>query len=443
MNIWRQLFISPRCYLALGVVILTFLLGMFSTTVYVIALVLLAGWVAALMVDGFWLFGQGGVLEASRTLRQRLSNGDPNPVQLRVESGYVRPVHIRLIDELPPQFQRRDLDWQFRLEPGSGHEVTYTVRPVERGAYQFGDIHCFVRTSVGLLKRRHTIQAAQAITVYPSYLQLRHYGFLAFDKRLQDAGLKKIRRVGHTMEFEQIREYVQGDDTRVLNWTAPARVARPMVNQFQEERAQPVYCVLDKGRLMEMPFDEMTLLDHAINTALVMSYIAIHKQDKAGMVTFAERIHDVVRAGRRSHQMQRILEVLYRQETDFLEADFERLAAGLRRHVRQRSLLLLMTNFESVVGLRRQLPYLQVLARQHVVVVIFFQNTALRQLTDRRARSLREIYHQTLAERAQYEKQLMVRLLRSHGMHAVLTDPAELTPNTINAYLALKARGII
>ena len=441
--IWRQLYVHHRFYLALGMVILAFLLGMFSLFIFWLAIVLLLVLGILVVVDASRLFGNDRWIDAHRELRQRLSNGDQNPVRLSIRSHYPEVVRVRVIDELPVRFQIRDLHWAFTLAPGATKSVRYTVRPVERGIYHFGAIHCFVHTKLGLLIRRHSADAARAVKVYPSYLQLRHYSFLAFDKRLQIDGIKRVRQLGHTMEFEHIREYVQGDDTRVLNWKATARTAKPMVNAFQDERAQPVFCVLDKGRLMEMPFEGMTLLDHAINTALVMSYIAIHKQDKAGLITFASKVDAIVPPGRRSHQMHRILEALYKQQTEFMEADFEHLAATVRRQARQRSLMLLITNFESVVGLRRQLPYLSTIAAHHVVVVIFFQNTELQASTRQPARSLREIYHQTLAEKALHEKQLMVRILRNHGMHAVLTDPGDLTPNTINQYLALKARGVI
>jgi uncharacterized protein (DUF58 family) len=256
-------------------------------------------------------------------------------------------------------------------------------------------------------------------------------------------GLKRMRKLGHTTEFEQIKEYVSGDDTRTLNWKATARTGRAMVNQFRDERAQPVYCIIDKGRLMQMPFQEMTLLDYAINTSLVMSYIAIRKEDNAGLVTFAEKVHDVITAGRRNNQMYRISETLYNQETSFPEADFERLYISLTRVIPQRSLLLLFTNFESMTGLRRQLPYLRKLSEKHVLVVIFFQNTELRALIDVQAKSLRDIYHQTIAEKMQAEKEGMVSLLRQWGIYGILTTPQDLTVDTINQYLQLKARGTV
>lgn len=443
MITWQNLFLNARFYWLLMGVIGLFVLGTFSTVFFTLGLVSLAAFVVLVVLDLVQLYGREKNVTTMRVVGDRLSNGDHNPIQIVVTNKYQIPLRIRLIDELPVQFQRRDLDWRFAVEPGDSATVQYTVRPVRRGAYVFGALHAFASTRFGLIARRFSTAANIKVKVYPSYLQLKRYAFMAFDKRLQDSGLKRIRKLGHTMEFEQIKEYVPGDDTRALNWKATARSMKPMVNQYQDERAQPVYLVIDKGRLMRMPFDEMTLLDYAINASLVMSYIAIRKSDKAGIVTFAERFGDIVKAGRRNNQMYLILETLYNQQTEFLEADFERLYVGILRNVRQRSLLILMTNFESLSGLNRQMPYLKRLSEHHILVVVFFRNTEIATMTEEPAASVREIYHQTLAEKMEYEKNAMVRRLRQYGIYAVLTTPANLTVDTINQYLELKARGLV
>lgn len=141
--------------------------------------------------------------------------------------------------------------------------------------------------------------------------------------------------------------------------------------------------------------------------------------------------------------MYRISEVLYNQETAFPEADFERLYVSVSRYLTHRSLLLLFTNFESLTGLKRQLPYLRRMSEKHIVVVIFFQNTELRSLIDTPADSLRGIYHQTIAEKMQAEKEGMITVLRQWGIFSILTTPQELTVDTINQYLELKARGVV
>ena len=329
------------------------------------------------------------------------------------------------------------------MDSGIPMKIQYQLRPVERGAYVFGALHVFMGSPFGLFARRFSFDAERTVKVYPSYLQLRKYAFLAFDKRLQLPGQKRMRRLGHTSEFEHIKAYVPGDDTRTLNWKATARTGIAMVNQFRDERAQPVYCLIDKGRLMQMPFRGMTLLDYAINTTLVMSYIAIRKEDLAGMITFEKHVDDVIPAGRRNNQMYRISEALYNQTTAFREADFERLYAGISRNVRQRALLLLFTNFTSQQGFMRQLPYFRKIASKHVLVVIFFQNTELQDLVGKRAASLRGIYHQTVGELMQEEHEGILAILRQNGIYGIRCAPEDLTVNTINQYLTLKSSGML
>ncbi|MEL6843797.1 MAG: DUF58 domain-containing protein, partial [Bacteroidota bacterium] len=243
--------------------------------------------------------------------------------------------------------------------------------------------------------------------------------------------------------FEQIKEYVRGDDYRTLNWKATARSGKLMVNQFRDERAQHIYCLIDKSRNMKMPFEGMSLLDYAINASLVLSNIALLKQDRAGIIAFSERNDSIVKSSNRPTHMNLIMEVLYNQTTRYLEADYERLYSAISRQVTQRSLLVLFTNFESLSALRRMLPYLKRLNRTHLLVVVFFENTELRELLDAQPGSMEEIYIKTIAENFAYEKKQIVRELERHGIIAILSPPQNLTVNTLNKYLELKARGMV
>ena len=272
---------------------------------------------------------------------------------------------------------------------------------------------------------------------------MRCYELLAISNKLTDAGIKKIRRIGHNMEFELIKEYVSGDDFRTINWKATARKNHLMVNHYQDERSQQVFCLIDKGRVMQMPFNGMSLLDYAINSSLVISNIAIKKSDKAGLITFQDKIGSTLPASRNSNQMARILEVLYNQKTAYRESDYSVLYSHVRRKISQRSLLLLYTNFESMYSLQRQLPFLKSLAIQHLLVVIFFENTEIKSLITQPAPGLKEVYHKAVAEKFSYEKKLIVKELNMHGIQALLTAPENLTVNTINKYLELKSRGMI
>ena len=216
-----------------------------------------------------------------------------------------------------------------------------------------------------------------------------------------------------------------------------------MVNQFQDERSQQVYSLIDKGRVMQMPFNGMSLLDYAINASLVISNIAVKKSDKAGIITFQDRVSTVLPAGRTNNQMATIQEVLYNQKTAYLETDYSSLYSTVRRKISHRSLLLLFTNFESIYSLQRQLPYLINLAKQHLLVVIFFENTELTELTGQPASDLKAIYYKAVAERFSLEKKMIVKELQRYGIQSILTAPEKLTINTINKYLELKARNLI
>lgn len=258
-----------------------------------------------------------------------------------------------------------------------------------------------------------------------------------------DYGLKKVRRLGHTMEFEQIKDYVLGDDLRTINWKATAKKNQLMVNQFQDEKSQPVYSIIDKGRIMKMPFNGLSLLDYAINATLVISNIVLKKHDKAGMLSFSKKIENVVVAERRSGQMQLVLEALYNIKTDYFESDFGRLYANIKRHITHRSLLLMYTNFETLDGLNRQLPYLKAIAKSHLLVVVFFKNTEIDKLINNKADTVQQVYDKVIAEKFDFEKRLIVNELKKFGIYSILTTPENLTVDTINKYLEIKARGLL
>lgn len=394
-------------------------------------------------LDALILFFTRTGIDAKRILPEKLSNGDENPVQIKIHNYHTFPVYARVIDEIPEQFQVRNFRIDRKIKASDVHTLEYDLRPTERGEYHFGKLNIFISSALGLISRRYIFCDHAMVPTYPSFLQLRKYDLMAFSHRLLQYGIKKIRRIGHTMEFEQIKEYVQGDDLRTLNWKATAKKNQLMVNQFQDEKSQPVYSVIDKGRVMKMPFNGLSLLDYAINATLVISNVVLKKQDKAGMFTFSRKVENIVVAERRSSQMGLILETLYNIETDFFESDFGRLYADIKRNITNRSLIMLYTNFETLDGLHRQLPYLKGIAKNHLLVVVFFKNTELNDLIDNRAETIQEVYDKVIAEKFAFEKRLIVNELRKYGIYSILTTPENLTIDTINKYLEIKARGLL
>ncbi|AXY78279.1 DUF58 domain-containing protein [Paraflavitalea soli] len=443
-NYIKPLYFSRRFYWSLAVVIALFLVSYAWPFLFRIGQLAFLFVAVVMLLDYVNLFFNRKGVTAVRELTERFSNGDENKVQLVLKNHYHFRVHLKVIDEIPIQFQRRDFELSTSLAGEEQQRLVYQLRPVERGEYIFHDTNLFIKSPLNVVVRRIKIEQEQMIKVFPSYLALRQFELMAHSNNLAEAGSRKLRKIGHSLEFEQIKEYVTGDDIRSINWKATARKGgQLMVNNFMDERSQQVYCVIDKGRVMKMPFEGMTLLDYAINATLILSRVALIRQDKAGLLTFAEQIGHFLPADRKAAQMGNILEALYNQQTKFLETDFEKLYALIRSRVTQRSLIVLFTNFESLAGLQRQLPYIRSIARSHLVLVVFFENTELRQLTEARANDIESVYVKTIAEKFIHEKKLMVKELQQHGILTILTAPENLTVNTINKYLELKAKQAI
>lgn len=436
----KSFYLNQVAYYTAGGAAVLFIISYFIPALYRIGLLILFLLAIAITIDALILFIKKDGINAERLVSERFSIGDENPVHIRIINNYGFKIKASIIDEIPIQFQERKWLRKIHIEPLTEYILDYSLVPDTRGEYLFNNINIYINGPLGLVKRRYIFSANQTVKVYPSYIQMRRYQLLAVSNKLQDAGVKKIRKIGHSMEFEQIKEYVRGDDYRTINWKATARKSGLMVNNYTDERSQQIYCLINKGRVMKMPFQGLTLLDYSINAALVLSNVALVKQDKAGLVTFEKNIDTFLPADKKPTQMNLVLETLYRQQTDFLEADFEKLFSVIRQRVTNRSLLVLFTNFESMESLEREMPALKKMARYHLLLVVFFENTELKKLTGSPADSLEQIYIKTIAEKFAYEKRLMVKELHKNGIPSILTTPENLTVNTINKYLELKTR---
>ncbi|HNU14925.1 MAG TPA: DUF58 domain-containing protein [Chitinophagaceae bacterium] len=427
-------------YYIAGSAAIIYALSYFLPSLFQIGNIILVLLAIAIFIDAILVYSKKDGIRAKRMVSDRFSIGDLNKVIIQLTNQYGFDVKASIIDELPVQFQERNWIRKVQLQKETLFDLEYSLRPTSRGEYIFNDINIFVHAPLKLVKRRYIFPGEQAVKVYPSYMQMRRYQLLAVSNRLQEAGVKKIRKLGHSMEFEQIKEYVRGDDYRTINWKATARKNDLMVNNYTDERSQQIYCLINKGRVMKMPFHGLTLLDYSINASLVLSNVALVRQDKAGLITFEKNLDTFLAADKKPTQMNLVLETLYKQKTDFLEADFEKLFSVIRNRITNRSLLILFTNFESMESLQREMPALKKIAKYHLLLVVFFENTELKSLIEGRTSTLEDIYIKTIAEKFNYEKRLMVKELHKNGIPSILTTPEGLTVNTVNKYLELKTR---
>ncbi|MDI9309917.1 MAG: DUF58 domain-containing protein [Limnohabitans sp.] len=443
MKIIKRLYINNLFFYCLIGVITLFCVAFIFPNLYTAVWYVLFTLLTFFGIDVLLVFLLKNGIVASRETPEKFSNGDQNTISLTITNKYSFLTFIKIIDEIPFQFQVRDFELIKKIGANITETIQYKLRPTERGEYSFGNLNIYVSSPLRLVAKRYIFDSNKMVPTYPSYIQLRKYDLMAFSNNLYQYGIKKIRRIGHTMEFEQIKEYVQGDDFRTLNWKATAKKNSLMINQFQDEKSQTVYMIIDKGRVMQMPFNGLSLLDYAINATLVLSNIIIKKHDKAGLFSFSKKIENRVVAERNSGQMQKILEALYNIKTNFFESDYSRLYVDIKKNITHRSLIILYTNFETMDSLRRQLPYLKGIAKNHLLVVVFFNNTELNELINKKTETIQEIYDKVIAEKFAFEKRLIVNELKKYGIYSVLTQPENLTLDTINKYLEIKSRGIL
>lgn len=439
----KSLFLTTRFFLALSAIVLLYVMEYLLAINVELATYVLIAFGVLIAADMRLLYRNREGIEAERSVPDRLSNGDDNKIGFNVHNRYLFTVVTDVIDELPEQFQVRDFGIELTLKSGEKQSQSYQLRPIERGEYRFGRLLVYVKSPLGLIKKRYAFGNEQMVPVYPSFVQMRKFELIAFSNRRAEAGIKRIRRLGHTMEFDRIKEYVRGDDVRAINWKASARTETLMVNTYEDERSQQVINIIDTGRVMKMPFNGMHLLDYAINTSLVISNIVLLKEDKAGLITFSNDGSTVVKPQKKRIHVRRIQEQLYNVKTNFLESDFKRLMVTVKKNINRRSLILLYTNFESLSSMERQLPVLKSIAKDHLLVVIFFENSELQQLLWNDPGTVEEIYTKTVAEKFMFEKRQIVKTLNRYGIQTILTPPEDLSVNTINKYLELKARGML
>lgn len=443
MRLLSSLYLTRFFFVVFSAVVIVYCFAGFYEWMFFVANVTLLSLFGLLLLDILLTYLSDHPVQATRKVDKLLNLGDSNKIELSIRNQRSQPITMEVVEGFPEQLQKRNVMYRIFLQPSETKVISYEFTPKQRGEYHFGNVFIYLSSMLFLVKRKIELPLEQTVQVFPSILQMKQYELKVFHQQTQAKGIKKVRRIGQNQEFEQIKNYVQGDDFRTVNWKATSKKSELMVNQYQEERSQYIYSLIDKSRNMQMESEGITMLDYSINSALVFSNIALRKGDRAGLITFSDKIGTQLAAERSSGQLRRILNLLYNQKTHFRESSFELLYESIRQTVKTRSLLMLYTNFESEFAMRRALPTLKRINQRHVLVVVFFQNNELEEMAFQRLDTMEQIYESAVAEKLITVKVNIARELKQNGIQTILTRPEDLSVNTINKYLELKARGVI
>lgn len=439
----KDIYISPKFYKVSAIIIVAFISSFVLPFTFYFCLALLGGFIFVVSSDFLFLKAKKGKVMCVRKVAPMLPLGDEVNIIISVFNQTNFNLAVEIVDELPEQFQKRNFSILTNLNSKQRIELTYPVRAVKRGIYKWGECHLYLQSKLGLLQRKFSYTLPTQSAVYPSILQMKMQELQLQKNVFQFSGIKKLRRFGHSYEFEQIKNYTIGDDFRCINWKATGRRNQLMVNQYGDEKSQQVYSIIDKSRAMQMPFYGMSLLDYAINTSLVIANTALLKYDRAGYISFSEKFGTFVKADSKPTQLKTILESLYKEKESDLEANYELLFQAVKHFVTQRSLLIIYTNFESYYSLERVLPILRKINQMHLVLVVIFKNTEIEKYSFGDAVDLEEVYTRTIGKKFLYEKDTIIKEFAKYGIQSILTAPEDLSTNTINKYLEFKAKGWI
>lgn len=438
---FKTTYLKKQFYFVMGVCITILLISHSYPRVFNFGKYLLFFVLLLTLVDWFILFFVKDKIKIERSVHEKLSMGDVQKINYSINNELSFPLELEIFDEFPYQLQERSFSKFTALIPKKENQYTHKIRPLSRGNYNFGNVHGFISNLyIGMLERKITFDLESDVAIVPSIIQMKKYELQVFSKTASLAGIRRVRQIGENDEFEHIRSYMQGDNIKAINWKATSRKNQLMINQFQNSRSQMVYSIIDKGRSMKMPFNGLTLLDHSVNAALVISNIVLRKHDRAGLITFSDKIGSIVKAEANQNQLEKISNALYKQQTGFLESNFELLFYTLRRHLSRRSIIFFYTNFETPLDLERNLAFLKSLNKKHLLVVISFINTELIESSEMVCKSKSDIYFKTFAQKTLVDKEKIMDQLTIHGIQSILTKPEDLNINVINKYLEIKAK---
>lgn len=377
---------------------------------------------------------------AARAFDRKLSLGADNRVRLQVRNLSRWTLRLQLVDSPPPEFDTPDQPLSLGLPPHTDGETTYTTRPRSRGRHPFGDI--FVRgwSFLGLTRWQTRMPAAEEADVYPDILAVRRYDILLRSQRLEDAGFRRAMARGAGTQFESLREYVPDDEYRRIDWKATARRGRPFTRQYEEERSRTIMLLIDAGRMMSAEIEGLSKLDHAINAALMLAYVALRKDDAVGLIIFADRVRSMVPPRKGKEHLQRLLHALYDTEATLTEPDYRAAMYHLRDRARKRSLAVLFTDLIDVEASRRLIAHVTATYPRHLPLVVTMSDPTLQAASTKRPESTTELYERAAASSVLMDRDRGLAALRGGGAVVLDVPVGELTVSVVNQYLELKER---
>jgi uncharacterized protein (DUF58 family) len=419
------------------------------------ALVLMAA-----LLDGLRL-PPGTKLIATRTWSNAPALDSETEIELTIENQGETILECRLVDDLPPALVAEPVTQRLTAFPNVPASVRYRIEPQERGDCEAGWLYVRYRSGLGLAERWAMAPLTQTVRVYPALRTGEEQQIYLARSRQIDLQLRQVRQRGLGRDFESLREYREGDDLRDICWTATARRGELITRQYQTERSQPVWIVLDCGRLMRsrvalapvpgkaaLPVSTPgarvhSKLDHACTTAVALAQLALFSGDRVGLLAYGQGIQQRLLPGRGAAHLRQLIESLAQVRAEAGEADHLRATAMLNRLQPRRSLILWVTDLAETAMRPEVIDGAMQLLKRHVLLFVAMAQPEVEKIAQARPKNVEEMFLAAAAQEMAGRRELLLARLHEQGALTLDLNPEALTSTVLNNYLTVKERAMV
>jgi uncharacterized protein (DUF58 family) len=417
------------------------------------ALILLAA-----LLDG-WRLPEPGKLAAMRSWSNAPALDSETEIELMLENQGGIIVNCRVVDDLPPALVADPAEHRLMVFPRVPARLRYRVEPQERGDCKTGWLYVRYRSPLGLAERWARAPLVQTVRVYPALRITEEQQIFLARSRQIDLQLRQARQRGLGRDFESLREYREGDDLRDICWTATARRGSLITRQYQTERSQPVWIVLDCGRLMRSRVAALagqahglgkpgdgpgqrvhSKLDHACSSAVALAQLALYSGDKVGLLAYGQGIQQRLLPGRGSDHLRQLIELLAQVRSETSEADHLRATAVLNRLQPRRALILWITDLAETASRPEVVDGAVQLLRRHLLLFVAMAQPEVRLIAQTRPKNVEQMFRSAAAQEMAGRRELLLARLHDQGALTLDLNPEALTSSVLNQYLAVKER---
>ena len=305
------------------------------------------------------------------------SLGKLHSVTLMVVSNARRRMKLSIRDDASDELNPLPAEFDVQLQPRNRATLHYELRPSRRGAFKLHRVYVRAESLLGFWQRLLDYPVATIVNVYPDMQQLAQYAILARTNRLSLLGVRRTRHVGQDHDFERLRDYTIDDNYKHIEWRATARRRKLTVKDFQSSQSQRIIFLMDCGRMMTNKAEGLSLLDHALNAMLMLSYVALRQGDSVGMIGFSDEIHSFIPPRGGMNQVNHLLHASFDRFPKLVESRYDLAFRYLASHCRKRSLVVLVTNVIDEVNANQVEQYMTNLVGRHLPLGVWLRDRRL------------------------------------------------------------------